>query len=347
MTVAVEERMGLTSGARLPAAWVDAMDLPLIVAPMFLVSSVALVAASALNGVVGAIPASNARTSDILDTWLGELAATLAAGRADGRPAAPWALNLTVHRTNARLPSDLAVCIKHRVPLVITALGSPRAVVDQIHAYGGVVFADVNTPDFARKAADAGVDGLVLITAGAGGHTGQMAAPAFVAAVREFWDGIVVVSGGMTEGRHLRAAQAMGADLAYMGTRFIASHESSAVPAYKDMLVASTFRDIICTAAITGAPANKLRPSLVAAGLDPDNLPARGGFDLTNRDRDVKAWKDLWSAGHGVGRIAAVDAAAAIIATLRADYAATVRREQADPFTRKALMPAESGVSRS
>jgi nitronate monooxygenase len=325
------------ASSRLPAPWLASMDLPLIVAPMFLVSSMPLLVASAQNGVIGAIPAGNARNSEILDGWLGELTAALASGRGNGRPAAPWALNLVVHRTNARLAADLAICVKHRAPLVITALGSPRAVVEAVHAYGGLVFADVNTPDYARKATEAGVDGLVLIAAGAGGHTGAMAAPAFVAAVREFWDGIIVISGGMTEGRHLRAAQAMGADLAYMGTRFIASRESSAVPAYKEMLVAASFRDILCTAAITGAPANKLRPSLVAAGLDPDNLPARGRFDLSNRDRDVKAWKDIWSAGHGVGRVAAVEDAAAIIAALRADYAAAIAREQADPWARKVM----------
>ena len=219
------------------------------------------------------------------------------------------------------------------VPWVITALGGPRAVVEAVHGYGGLVFADVNTPAFARKAAAAGVDGLVLICSGAGGHTGPMTPSAFVAAVREFFDGPLIVGGGLGDGNAIRAVQAMGADLAYMGTRFIATRESAAVDAYKQMVVDSDFADIICTNAITGAWANKLRPSLVAAGLDPDKLVARERFDLNRPEQEVKAWKDLWSAGHGVGGIHAIEPVAEVVAALRHDYAQCLARLDQDPWT--------------
>jgi nitronate monooxygenase len=325
----------MSAPSRLPADWLEALDLPLIAAPMFLVSSIDLVAAACRNGVIGAIPAGNARTPAILDEWLADLTRRLGAPRDDGRACAPWALNLVVHRTNARMPDDLALCIKYRAPLVITALGSPKAVVDEVHAYGGRVFADVNSIDFAARAAAAGVDGLVLISAGAGGHTGLIAAPSFIASVREFFGGMIVVGGGMTDGRQLRAAQIMGADFAYMGTRFIAATESSAVPPYKTMLVKSSYNDIVSTSALTGALANKLRPSLVAAGLDPDNLKPRGKFDLTNREDDVKVWKDLWSAGHGVGQVKAIEDAAAIIGRIKTQYAAAIAEGRDDRWSRK------------
>lgn len=310
------------------------LDLPLIVAPMFLVSSVELVVAACVNGVIGCLPALNARSTEIFDSWTQQITGATDA-RAHGGRRMPWAVNLVAHSTNKRLAADLAVCIKHKVPLVITALGGPRSVVDAVHSYGGLVFADVNTPEYAFKAAQSGVDGLVLVCSGAGGHTGAMAAPAFVNAVRDFFDGYLVVGGGLTTGQSLRAVQALGADFGYMGTRFIASEESSAVPAYKQMVVDSRFRDIICTNAITGAWANKLRPSLVSAGLDPDNLPPRGRFDLGNQEQDVKAWKDLWSAGHGVGGIHSIQPAAQIIAQLREEYTGVLRRQHLDAWTKR------------
>jgi nitronate monooxygenase len=225
------------------------------------------------------------------------------------------------------------VCVRHRAPLVITALGGPRAVVEAVHRYGGAVFADVNTPEFARKAVASGVDGLVLVCSGAGGHTGPMAAPAFVSAVREFFDGVIVVGGGLCDGASILAVQAMGADLGYMGTRFIATQESQAVAAYKQMVVDSGFADIICTNAITGAWANKLRPSLVAAGLDPDNLQARGRFDLSNQETDAKAWRDLWSAGHGVGQVRAIESATQVIDRLKREYLAARQRLDGDRWS--------------
>lgn len=324
----------MATETRLSRDWLDRLDLPLIVAPMFLVSSVDMVVAACRNGAIGALPAANARTPADLDLWLAALTRSLAEPRRDGRASAPWALNVVVHRTNRNLPALLDLCVAYRAPLVITALGSPRVAVDPVHSYGGLVFADVNSPDLARKAVDAGVDGLVLIASGAGGHTGTMAAPAFVAAVRRFWAGPLVVAGGLSRGEHLRAAQAMGADLAYMGTRFIAATESAAVSDYKRMVVESHFADIVATAAITGALANKLRPSLVRAGLDPDDLKPRR-FDLSNQDEDIKAWKDLWSAGHGVGEVTAIEPVAAIIERLRIEYRAAIAAERDDPWAGK------------
>lgn len=306
----------------------DGLSLPVVVAPMFLVTSVELVAASMAAGVPAAMPTLNARTAQIWDEW----ARTLASLHADLGGRVPWAANLVVHGSNARLQADLEVCVRHRIPWVITALGSPRAVVEAVHGYGGLVFADVNTPAFARKAASAGVDGLVLICSGAGGHTGPMTPAAFVAAVREFFDGPLIVGGGLGDGNAIRSVQAMGADLAYMGTRFIATRESAAVEAYKKMVVDSDFADIICTNAITGAWANKLRPSLVAAGLDPDRLVARERFDLNRPDDVVKAWKDLWSAGHGVGGVHAVEPVAQVIAALGRDFDQCLARLDQDPW---------------
>ncbi|AMR77927.1 MULTISPECIES: NAD(P)H-dependent flavin oxidoreductase [Cupriavidus] len=315
------------------ASLFEHLSLPLIVAPMFLVSSVELVNAACANGAIGVLPSLNARTPEILDEWISRIAAARDARLSAGQPCAPWAVNLVAHTSNQRLQPDLEICVRHKAPLVITALGGPRAVVEAVHGYGGLVFADVNTPEYARKAAASGVDGLVLVCSGAGGHTGPMAAPPFVSAVREFFDGYIVVGGGLCDGTSLRAVQAMGADFGYMGTRFIATEESHAVPAYKQMVVDSGFADIVCTNAITGAWANKLRPSLVAAGLDPDNLKPRDRFDLSNREQDAKAWKDLWSAGHGVGQVHAVESTASVIDRLRAEYRQAVARLSDDRWS--------------
>ena len=318
---------------RLPPALIERLALPVIAAPMFLVSSVEMVAAACRAGVIGALPAANARTSDIFHEWLSRLTEQLAS--ATEPRVGPWAVNLVVHRSNSRLAADTALCVRHRAPIVITALGSPQNVADDIHSYGGLVFADVNSPEQAAKAAKAGVDGLVLVCSGAGGHTGQMAMPAFVPIVREFFDGIIVVAGAMSNGAAVRSAQILGADLVHMGTRFIATEESMAVSQYKEMVVQSGFKDIICTNAITGAWANKLRPSLVRAGLDPDNLKPRGGFDLSNAEEDTKAWKDLWSAGHGVGQIKAVEPTRAVVERLRQEYEAVLAAELDDPWMRR------------
>jgi nitronate monooxygenase len=316
------------------------MRLPLIAAPMFLVSNVDLVAAACINGVIGAFPTVNARTPDIFEQWLTLLTARLDAARAKGIKPAPFAIGLTTHSTNPRLAADLALCVKYKVPLIITAMGSPKPAVAAVHDYGGMVFADVSTPDYARKAAATGLDGLVLVGSGAGGHTGHIALPAFVSAVRDFWDGIIVAAGSMMTGETLRAAQVMGADLAYMGTRFIATVESLADPRYKQMVVDCSVKDIVPTDVITGAVANKLRPSLVNAGLDPDNLPAKKSFDLHYAEKQPKAWKDIWSAGQGVGMVNGIEKTADIIDRLAREYAAAIRESHNDIWTRRALQPA-------
>lgn len=326
---------------RLPSSWLDGMRLPLIAAPMFLVSNVDLVAAACINGVIGAFPTVNARTPEILDQWLADLTARLDAARARGIKPAPFAVGLTTHSTNPRMAPDLALCVKYKVPLIITAMGSPKPAVAAVHDYGGLVFADVSTPDYARKAASTGVDGLVLVGSGAGGHTGHIALPAFVSAVREFWDGIIVAAGSMMTGETLRAAQVMGADLAYMGTRFIATEESLADPRYKQMVVDCTVKDIVPTDLITGAVASKLRPSLVNAGLDPDNLPAKKSFDLHYAEKQPKAWKDIWSAGQGVGMAKSIEKTADVIDRLEREYNAAIRASQDDVWTRRVLQAAK------
>jgi nitronate monooxygenase len=289
-----------------------ALALPLIVAPMFLVSGPALVLAARRAGVIGAFPFPNGRTLEALEECL------LAITREPS--ATPWAANLVVHRSYDRLDAELGLVSRFRPPIVITALGSPARVIDTVHAYGGQVFADVSTLPFARKAAAAGVDGLVLVCAGAGGHTGALSPFAFIPAVRDFFDGIIVLAGCVGDGYALRAAQALGADLAYMGTPFIATHESLAPEAYRDMVVACTADDLIATNAFTGATANYLRPSIERAGLDPATLAPKPGMDLSGSQTKIKAWKDIWSAGHGVGGVRAVVPAADLIARVRTEY---------------------------
>lgn len=245
------------------------LRLPVIVAPMFLISGPELVVASCRAGVIGSFPTQNARTAEELDAWMGRINDELATAPA----AAPWMVNIIANPNYPRRDADLALILKHRPPVVVTALGNPRDVVEAVHGYGGIVLADVINPRFARKAIEAGVDGLVLVAAGAGGHTGQLSGFVFVQEVREFWDGPLVLGGGIATGRAVKAAQVLGADLAYMGTHFIPTRESMADERYKRMIVAADCEDIVCSDAITGVKANWLRPSLIAAGLDPDHLP--------------------------------------------------------------------------
>lgn len=303
------------------------LTLPLIAAPMFLVSGVDLVAAACVNGVIGAFPTANCRTADDLDAWMRELSDRLAQG-ADrvGRQAAPVCPNLIVHRSNRRLADDLAVIVRHRPELVITSVGSPAPVLAPLHDAGALVFADVASIRHAERAAAAGADGLVLLTAGAGGQTGWLNPFAFVRAVRGFFAGPIVLAGGISDGHALRAAEALGCDLAYMGTRFIATDESAADPRYKAMLVASSADDVLLTKAFTGLQTNMLRPSIVAAGLDPDDLPERGGIDIAKdidvgaRDDRPKRWKDIWSGGHSTSGVDAVLPVAELIARTRLEY---------------------------
>jgi nitronate monooxygenase len=307
---------------RLPAVIAENISLPIIAAPMFLVSGPDLVLATCQNGVIGSFPTPNARTIEILDEWMGVLTTKLAALKTvePGRRIAPWAANIVAHQSYKRLQQDLDLIVKYRAPIVITALGSPAAVVEVVHSYGGLVFADVNSVKYAKKAAQTGVDGLVLVSAGAGGHTGTMTGFAFVEAVREFWDGIIVLGGGISTGRGILAAQALGADLAYMGTKFIAATESMASDEYRKMIVSATAEDLICTNAFTGVNANMLIPSIERAGLDVANLQPKGTIDFDDPTSNKKAWKEIWSAGQGVGTIREIQPAEALVLELLQEY---------------------------
>ncbi len=308
------------------------LALPVIAAPMFLVSGPELVLAACRAGVVGCFPTLNARPLAELERWLEQITQELDADRAAGHPVAPWAANLIVHRSNPRAADDLAIVLRYQPELVITALGVPTEVVAAVHAYGGLVFADVNSVKYAHKAAAAGVDGLVLLASGAGGHTGALSAFSFVPAVRAFFDGAIVLGGGITNGRGVRAAEVLGADFAYVGTRFIACHESRASADYKQMLVDSTEEDILLSSHFTGVPANYLRPSITKVGMDPDKLGTRAEKKFDHGDapdgNEARAWRDIWSAGHGVRAIERVQSTAELVAELRADYAACLPQQE-------------------
>lgn len=302
------------------------MTLPLIVAPMFLVSGPELVLAACREGVMGSFPFPNGQTVEVLDEWMGRINRELTATRAaqPDRKIAPWAANMVVHSSYDRLQEELDLVAKHRPPVVITALGSPAAVIEVVHGYGGLVFADVNSVAFARRAAALGVDALVLVAAGAGGHTGTMAGFSFVPAVREFFDGTLVLAGSICDGRAVRAAEVLGADFAYMGTAFIAAAESMASGAYRQMVVDSSFEDLVVTNVFTGGHASYMRGSIENVGLDPDDLDSKSKMDLTGSQDQIKAWKHVWSAGQGVGSVKRVQPTAEIVAQLRRDYRAAL-----------------------
>lgn len=290
------------------------LRLPVFQAPMFLQSGPAMVIASCKAGIVGSFPSVNARTLDDLEQWLVQITAAV------GVDDAPWAMNLMMHRSNSRRMDDLALAERFKAPIVITALGSPRDAVECVHAYGGKVFADVIDIRLAAKAIEAGVDGLVLVAAGAGGHTGQQSGFAFVEEVRRHFDGLLVLGGGISTGRAVRAAEVLGANYAYMGTRFIASEESMAEDDYKQMVVDSSGADIVCSDALTGVKANWLRASLLRAGYDPDAMPDPGEIDIIKSAGDAKRWRDVWAAGQGVGAIDSVLPIARIVDMLEQEY---------------------------
>ena len=300
----------------LPKQLLKNLALPAIGAPMFLISGPEMVIAQAKAGMIGSFPTPNARTPEILDEWMQQISESLA----NDPKAANWAANLVVHPSNDRLPADMECVLRHQPPLVITALGSPARIVDAVHGYGGLVFADVNSVGFARKAAAIGVDGLVLVASGAGGHTGQTSGFAFVDEVRQFWDGPIALGGAISTGRAVRAAEVLGADLAYVGTALIACEESGAQLAYKEMVVAAGTEDIVPSNGITGVTANWLRSSLVAAGYDPANMPEEKTPNFENALDDAKAWKNVWSAGQGVGAVTAIEPMAQIAARLKQEY---------------------------
>jgi nitronate monooxygenase len=313
----------------LPKHLSDRLSLPVIGAPMFIVSSPALVLAQCKSGVIGAFPALNARPESQLDEWLDQITRELAAFESANKRAraAPFAVNQIVHSSNRRLEHDVGLCVKYRVPIVITSLRPPAEVVSAVHSYGGLVFHDVINLRHAQKAAEQGVDGIIAVCTGAGGHAGLMSPFALVKEIRDFFPGVVILSGAMSTGADVLAARAIGADLAYLGTRFIATHESNASAEYKDMLVASGADDIIYTPVFSGVAGNYLRGSIVRAGLDPANLPhadkSKMNFSTSSGDQ-IKVWKDIWSAGQSVTGIDAVLSVGALVERMRGEYAAAL-----------------------
>ncbi|WP_095156128.1 nitronate monooxygenase family protein [Pseudomonas sp. Irchel 3E13] len=300
----------------LPALLEQRLRLPVVAAPMFLISNPQLVLACCRNGVVGSFPALNQRETAGFKAWLEEIEAGL-----DGlERAAPYAVNLIVHHSNPRLQADLAVCIEHKVPIVITSLGAVKEVVDAVHSYGGLVFHDVTTRRHAEKAAQAGVDGLIAVAAGAGGHAGTWSPFALVSEIRQFFDKTLLLAGCLNTGREILAAQLLGADLAYLGTHFIASQESQAPAQYKDMLLQAKAADIVHTPVVSGVPASFMRQSLEKAGYDLANLNKGGEIQLKPIHDEAKAWKTVWSAGQGVGGIDEQLPTQALIERLDTEY---------------------------
>lgn len=311
----------------LPALLENKLRLPLVAAPMFLVSNPDLVLACCKNGVVGSFPALNQRESSGFKQWLEQIEAGLTPD------SAPYAVNLIVHKSNPRLQADLAICIELQVPIVITSLGAVKELVDAVHEYGGLVFHDVTTRRHAEKAAEAGVDGLIAVAAGAGGHAGTWSPFSLIAEIRQFFDKTLLLSGCLNHGHEILAAQLLGADLAYMGTRFIATTESDAQPEYKQMILGAKAADIIHTPAVSGVPASFMRQSLEQAGFDLNQLQNKGeinyGEKLKPISDEAKAWKTVWSAGQGVGEISDVPDTAELIARLDREYQAALNRAQA------------------
>ena len=313
-----------------PAALRKGLDLPAICAPMFIVSNPDLVIAQCRGGLIGAFPALNARPPELLDAWLTRIRAELA----DGPEAAAFAVNQIVHQSNERLKHDMALCVKHEAPLIITSLRAPDAIVPRVHAYGGLVFHDVISVRHAEKALEAGVDGLILVCAGAGGHAGTLSPFALVGEIRKFYAGPIVLSGAITSGSAILAAQAMGADFAYIGTRFIATREANAQEAYKQCLVDSAAVDVVYTPYFTGVHGNYLRKSIEAAGLDPENLPVKDkdAMDFGSAAGAAKAWKDIWGAGQGVGTIDDIPPVAELIARMKQEYRAAKAALCSNPY---------------
>lgn len=304
----------------LAASLYQSMALPAMAAPMFIISNPALVIAQCANGIIGSLPALNARPQSQLDTWLTQIEdglATLRSTQPD-RLIPPYAINHIIHQSNDRLQADLETCAQHQVPLIITSLRAPNQVVDAVHAWGGKVFHDVTTLRHAQKAIEAGVDGLILVCAGAGGHAGTLSPFALLGEIRRIFDGPICLSGAISRGQDILAARAMGADFAYIGTRFIASAEAHAQPEYKQMIVDSTAADIVYTPYFTGIPGNYLKPCIRNIGLDPENLPK--AQDTSFGSDSKKTWRDVWGAGQGVGNIDHIQPAAEIIAQLHHEY---------------------------
>ena len=291
---------------------IDQLRLPVIVAPMFLVSGPDLVIASSNAGLIGSFPGPNARTIERLEGWMHQI---------NSSTSNPWAFNMITHKTYDRFEDELDLIKKFQPKIVITALGSPERVIEVVHGYGGKVIADVNNINFARRCAEMNVDGMALICHGAGGHTGHLSPFSFSAYVREFFDGLIVLAGSISTGQHIQAAQLLSADLCYMGTRFISAQESNAVDEYKTMIINSTYDDLRMTNLFTGAQAYYLKDSIINNNLDPDNLDTnQDGFNVSASQDKIKAWKDIWSAGQGVGLIKNIESVESIVKKLESEF---------------------------
>ena len=309
----------------IPAFLANQLSIPVIGSPLFIISTPDLVLAQCKAGVIGSFPSLNARPIEQLEEWLAQLNEELAAAR-KANPAAkiaPYAVNLIVHKSNNRLEEDLALCVKYKVPMVITSLGARPEVNEAVHSYGGIVMHDIINIVFAHKALEKGADGLIAVASGAGGHAGTLSPFALISEIREFFDGPLALSGAISHGGQVLAAQAMGADFAYIGSAFIATNEARAVDGYKDMIVASAAKDIVYSSLFTGVHGNYLAPSVAASGLDPNNLPEGDKATMNFRAGEgskAKAWKDVWGAGQGVGGVKARMPAAEFIAKLKREY---------------------------
>jgi nitronate monooxygenase len=314
----------------LPGVLRQRLRLPLIGSPLFIISTPDLVIAQCKAGVVGSFPALNARPAPALGEWLDRITAELREHDAShpGRPSAPFAVNQIVHKSNDRLNHDIDVCVKHQAPIVITSLGAREDVNRAVHSYGGIVLHDVINQTFAKKAIDKGADGLILVAAGAGGHAGTLSPFAFVQETRQWFDGPIVLAGAIATGHAILAAEAAGADLAYMGSAFIATAEANASAAYKQGIVDGMAEDIVYTNLFTGVHGNYLRPSIVAAGLDPDNLPASDATKMNfgSGESRAKVWRDIWGSGQGIGAVKRTEPVAAFVDRLAREYADARKR---------------------
>jgi len=314
------------------ASFIKELSLPAIAAPMFLISGPRLVIECCKNGIVGTFPALNQRTSEGFEKWLIEIKTALSDFEKEtGKKAAPFGVNLIVHHSNPRINADLALCVKHKVPLIITSLGAVSELVDTVHSYGGLVFHDVIKKRHAEKAAEAGVDGLILVAAGAGGHAGTINPMPLVFEIKKFFKKTILLSGCISTGRDIASAMQMGADLAYMGTRFINTKESNAPKAHRDMIIECSASDIIYTAAISGVPANFLAPSLKAMGITEEMLERKikvdFGKELTAEKDDVKAWATIWSAGQGVTTITNSPSVSDLVSNLKTEFKTAIEEQ--------------------
>lgn len=318
-----------------------ALRLPVFAAPMFLISGPEMVLAACKSGIVGAFPTPNARPIEQLQKWMEVITEGLAEARdtQDAHTLGPWCANLVTHSSNTRLTKDLELIAKFKPPVVVTALGSPKPAIEVVHGYGGRVYADVINLSLAQKAVKAGADGLACVCAGAGGHTGFLSPFAFVSAIREFFDGEIILGGGIADGAGIAGAIAAGADYVYMGTRFIPAHESMAPPEYKDMILNSNIDDLIISAGVTGTPASWLKPSLKQNGLDPDNMPdAPARHYDSSSEFSGKKWLDVWAAGQGLGTIRSRQSVADIVNQLAREFDAAMHRINHLPYaTRNSL----------